>query len=64
LQFGFFQVSMDDPSDLSLVRMVAPDAPDAEIRKLTTLLDVPVPAAAERIQRLHEELGISYFSLN
>jgi probable F420-dependent oxidoreductase len=64
LQFGFFQVSMDDPSDLSLLRMLVPDAPEQEIRKLTTLLDVPVAAAAERIQRLHEELGISYFTLN
>ncbi len=64
LSFGFFQVSMDDPSDLSLVRMLEPDAPDAKLRKLTTLLDLPVSAAAERIQQLHEELGISYFTLN
>ena len=64
LQFGFFQVSMDDPSDLSVIRLLEPDAPEEEVRKLTTVLDVPVSAAAERIQRLHEELGISYFSLN
>src|ERR1700758_1042144 len=64
LSFGFFQVSMDDPSDLSLLRQLEPDAPETELRKLTTLLDVPVPAAAERIGRLHEELGISYFTLN
>ena len=59
LQFGFFQVSMDDPNDLSVLRLLEPDAPEEEVRKLTTLLDGLVPAAAERIQRLHEELGIS-----
>src|ERR1700722_3314567 len=64
LQFGFFQVSMDDPSDLSVLRLLEPDAPEEEVRKLTTVLDVPVSAAAERLHRLHEELGISYFSLN
>jgi probable F420-dependent oxidoreductase len=64
LSFSFFQVSMDDPSDLSLLRLLEPDAPEAELRKLTTLLDLPVPAAAERIQQLHEELGISYFTFN
>jgi probable F420-dependent oxidoreductase len=64
LSFGFFQVSMDDPSDLSLLRLLEPDAPEAELRKLTTLLDLPVSGAAERIYQLHEELGISYFTLN
>jgi probable F420-dependent oxidoreductase len=64
LSFSFFQVSMDDPSDLSLLRLLEPDAPEAELRKLTTLLDLPVPGAAERIQQLHEELGISYFTFN
>jgi probable F420-dependent oxidoreductase len=64
LQFSFVQVSIDDPGDLSVLRMLAPDAPEEEIRKLTTLLDVPVAAAAERIQRLHEDLGISYFSFS
>lgn len=39
-------------------------SPEAELRKLTTLLDLPVSGAADRIQRLHEELGISYFTLN
>jgi hypothetical protein len=38
------------------------DAPDEEVRKLTTVLDGSVPAAAERIQRLHENLGITSFS--
>jgi probable F420-dependent oxidoreductase len=64
LSFGFFQVSMDDPSDLSLLRLLEPEAPEAELRKFTTLLDLPVSAAAERIHQLHEELGISYFTLN
>jgi probable F420-dependent oxidoreductase len=64
LCFSFFQVSIDDPSDLSLLRLLEPEAPEAELRKLTTLLDVPVSAAAERIQKLHEELGISYFTFN
>jgi probable F420-dependent oxidoreductase len=64
LQFSFVQVSVDDPSDLSVLRMLEPHAPEEELRKLTTLLDVPVAAAAERVQRLHEELGISYFSFS
>src|ERR1700741_391283 len=64
VSFGFFQVSLDDPSDLSLLRMLAPAAPESELRKLTTLLDLPLSGAAERIHRLNEELGISYFTLN
>ncbi|MEA2777260.1 MAG: hypothetical protein QOF90_2666, partial [Acetobacteraceae bacterium] len=65
LQFAFIQVSMDDPSDLTLLRMLAPpDAPEEELRKLTTVLDGTVPAAVERIQRLHTELGISYFTFS
>ena len=64
LQFGFFQVSLDDPGDLSIIRMLEPDAPEAEIRQLTTVLDGSVTAGAERIQRLHDGLGISYFTFN
>jgi probable F420-dependent oxidoreductase len=65
LQFAFIQVSMDDPSDLTLLRMLAPpDAPEEELRKLTTVLDGSVSAAVERIQRLHAELGISYFTFS
>jgi probable F420-dependent oxidoreductase len=65
LQFAFIQVSMDDPSDLTLLRMLAPpDAPEEELRKLTTVLDGSVAAAVERIQRLHAELGISYFTFS
>lgn len=64
LQFGFFQVSMDDPSDLSILKMVAPDVPESEMRRWTTLLDGPVDQATERIHRLHDNLGISYFTIN
>jgi probable F420-dependent oxidoreductase len=64
LGFGFFQVSMDDPSDLSILKMVAPDAKESEMRQWTTLLDGTVDEAAERIHRLHNDLGISYFTVN
>jgi alkanesulfonate monooxygenase SsuD/methylene tetrahydromethanopterin reductase-like flavin-dependent oxidoreductase (luciferase family) len=64
LSFGFFQVSMDDPSDLSILRMVAPDASESEMRQWTTLLDGTVDEAAQRIHRLHNDLGISYFTVN
>ena len=63
LGFGFFQVSMDDADDLSMVRQLAPGATDASLRKLATLLDGPVEAAAGRIRRFHEELGIGYVTL-
>ena len=63
LAFGFFQVSMEDTDDLSMLRQLAPDASDASLRKLATLLDGPVEAAAERIRRFHEELGIGYVTL-
>ena len=64
LAFGFFQVSMDDPSDLSILKMVAPDASESEMRRWTTLLGGSVDEAAERIHRLHNDLGISYFTIN
>lgn len=64
LGFGFFQVSMDDPSDLSILKMVAPEAGESEMRRWTTLLDGTVDEAAERIRRLHNDLGISYFTIN
>lgn len=64
LQYGFFQLSIDDPSDLSILHMIAPEAPETELRKLSTLIDVPVEAAVERIHRLHDQLGISYFTFN
>jgi probable F420-dependent oxidoreductase len=64
LAFSFFQVSMDDPSDLSLLKLLAPDADESEMRQWATLLDGTVDEAAERIHRLHNELGISYFTAN
>jgi probable F420-dependent oxidoreductase len=64
LAFSFFQVSMDDPSDLSLLKLLAPDADESEMRQWATLLDGTVDEAAERIHRLHNDLGISYFTVN
>ena len=61
--FGFFQVSMDDSEDLSMLRLMAPDATDASLRSLATLLEGSVAVAAERIRRFHAELGIGYFTL-
>jgi hypothetical protein len=55
---------MDDPSDLSILKLVAPDAKESEMRQWTTLLDGTVDEAAERIHRLHNDLGISYFTVN
>lgn len=63
LAFSFFQVSLDDASDLSLLRMVAPGVAESDLRRLATLLDGSVSAAAERVKRLRE-LGISYFTFN
>jgi hypothetical protein len=34
------------------------------MRQWTTLLDGTVDEAAERIHRLHNDLGISYFTVN
>ena len=45
------------------MRMLAPDAPEDALRGLTTMLDVPIPEAAERIHRLRQ-LGISYFTFS
>lgn len=63
LQFGFLQVSLDDRTDLSVVKLLKPEASEDDIAGLTTVLNVPVHAAVERIVRLHENLGISYFTL-
>ena len=63
LAFSFFQVSLDDASDLSLLRMVAPGVAESDLRRLATLLDGSASAAAERVKRLRE-LGISYFTFN
>ncbi|BBX65682.1 LLM class F420-dependent oxidoreductase [Mycobacterium saskatchewanense] len=64
LSFGFFQVSMDRPDDLSELRQIRPDATDSELRRMACLLEGSVDQAADRIRRLHQELGISYFTFS
>jgi hypothetical protein len=63
LAFSFLQVSIDDPSDLSVLRQLVPGAPDHQLRQMATLLDGPIAAAADRIRRFHD-LGISYFTFH
>jgi probable F420-dependent oxidoreductase len=62
LSFSFGQVSLDDSSDLQILRLVAPEAPESQLRSMATLLDGPIEAAAERIARMRQWLGISYFT--
>lgn len=57
LQFGFFQVSIDDPSDLSTIRLLEPDAPEAEVRKLTTVIEYVKSQAGERINDIALSFG-------
>jgi probable F420-dependent oxidoreductase len=64
LAFSFFQTSIDNPEDLSILRMIAPETPEAELRKSITLLDGSVDEAAETIRSLHAELGITYFTFS
>jgi probable F420-dependent oxidoreductase len=64
LSFGFFQVSLDRPDDLSTLRLMVPAAPEDALRRMVTLLDGSVSEAAERIRRLHDDLGISYFTFH
>lgn len=63
LRFGFFQVCMNDPGNLSLIRALEPDAPEEQLRKLISAVDATVTAAADRIRRLRKELG-TYVHLN
>jgi hypothetical protein len=58
LAFGFFQVSLDDHADLSLMRLLDTETPDDDIRQWSTVLHQSIEEAAERIHRLHEQLGI------
>ena len=58
LAFSFTQVSMDHPDDLSTLRLIAPDAAETDMRQMTTLLDGSVSAAADRVRRLHADLGM------
>ncbi len=60
LAFSFFQVSLDDPSDLSVLYQVAPTANEADLRNAATLLDGTV-SAVDRVQRLRDEAEFSYF---
>ncbi|MFD6162544.1 TIGR03621 family F420-dependent LLM class oxidoreductase [Nocardia sp. NPDC060256] len=62
LAFSFFQASIDDPDDLSMLRRLAPGRSDADLRQLATFLGDSIDEAADRIRCLRDELGISYFS--
>jgi probable F420-dependent oxidoreductase len=64
LAFGFFQVSIDRQDDLSLAQQMLPGTPEAELRQMMCVLDGSVADAVERIRRLHELYGISYFILH
>jgi probable F420-dependent oxidoreductase len=64
LSFGFFQVSMNHSDDLSVLHQMMPGAAETDLRQMVTLLDGSVPAAAQRVQRLHHDLGISYFTFH
>jgi len=62
LAFNFFQIGIDDPDDLSVLRAIAPGIPDDELRRSVSYLPGPADEAADRIRSLHEELGITYFT--
>lgn len=64
LAFNFLQVSIDDPADLTVVRQLLPGSSVAELRQLMTVLDGSASAAVSRIRCLHEEFGISFFTLH
>jgi probable F420-dependent oxidoreductase len=64
LSFGFFQVSMDNPDDLSVLHQMLPAASETILRQMVTLLDGSVAAAVDRIRRFQYELGISYFTFH
>lgn len=64
LSFGFFQTGLDDPDDLSIMRLLVPGADDDELRSRAVYLGGPVERAAETILSMRDELGITYFTLN
>jgi len=64
LAFGFFQTSLDDPTDMRIIEMLAPEATDAERRAMAPVLDGSIAAATDRIARMREQLGISYFQFS
>ena len=57
------QVSIDRQDDLSLAQQMLPGTPEAELRQMICVLNGSVADAVERIRRLHELYGISYFIL-
>lgn len=64
LAFSFLQVSIDDPTDLSVLHHLMPSLPETQIRRFATVLDGSIGSAASRIREFHEELGISYFTFH
>jgi hypothetical protein len=64
IAFNFLQVSIDDPTDLSVVRQLLPDAPEAELRRLATVLDGSIGSVVNRIRHLYEVLGISFLTFH
>jgi probable F420-dependent oxidoreductase len=63
LAFSFFHVSIDDSTDPLSQRGSAAGA-DQELPQPVAVLTGSVSEAAERIRRMHRELGISYFTFN
>jgi hypothetical protein len=63
LAFSFLQVSLDDPTDLSVLRQLAPSAVECQLHQMATLLDGSLITARDRIRRFHD-LGISYFTFH
>jgi hypothetical protein len=49
---------------MRVIEMLAPEASDAQRRAMATVLDGSVTAAADRITRMREDLGISYFQFS
>jgi hypothetical protein len=49
---------------MRVIEMMAPEASDAQRRAMATVLDGPVTAAADRITRMREDLGITYFQFS
>jgi hypothetical protein len=64
IAFNFLQVSIDDPTDLSVVRQLLPDAPEGELRRLATVLDGSIASAVDRVRHFYEELGISFLTFH
>lgn len=64
LAFSFLQVSIDDPGDLSVIRRLLPDMPEAQMRELATVLISSVAPAACRVRWLRDVVGVSYFTFH